>query len=179
VVLKLLSVPIAALYLLGLGPDVLMAPDMVPFLFEKLVMPVGLIVPVGAIFLTFLVGYGLLEFVGVLLEPVMRPIWKTPGRSAIDAVASFTGSYSLGLLITNRVYREGKYSAREAAIIATGFSTVSVTFMLIVAKTLDLMAIWNLYFWSTLLITFAVTAVSRSEERRVGKECRFRWAPHR
>ncbi len=27
----------------------------------------------------------------------MKPIWKTPGRSAIDAVASFVGSYSLAL----------------------------------------------------------------------------------
>lgn len=160
VVLKFLAIPIGALYLLGSGPAFLMAPDLVPFLFEKLVMPVGLIVPIGAIFLSFLVGYGLLEFVGVLLEPIMRPIWKIPGRAAIDAVASFTGSYSVGLLITNRVYKEGKYSAKEAAIIATGFSTVSATFMLIVAKTLGLMGIWNFYFWSTLLITFAVSAVS-------------------
>jgi nucleoside recognition membrane protein YjiH len=160
VVLKLLAIPIGALYLLGSGPAFLMAPDLVPFLFEKLVMPVGLIVPIGAIFLSFLVGYGLLEFVGVLLEPIMRPIWKIPGRAAIDAVASFTGSYSVGLLITNRVYKEGKYSAKEATIIATGFSTVSATFMLIVAKTLGLMGIWNFYFGSTLLITFAVSAVS-------------------
>lgn len=52
----------------------------------------------------------------------------------------------MGLLITNRVYKEGKYTAREAANIATGFSTVSATFMVVVAKTLDLMSIWNLYF---------------------------------
>jgi nucleoside recognition membrane protein YjiH len=87
-------------------------------------------------------------------------VWHTPGRSAIDAVASFVGSYSLGLLITNRVYREGKYTGREAAIIATGFSTVSATFMVVVASTLDLMGSWNTYFWSTLLITFLVTAVT-------------------
>lgn len=48
-----------------------------------------------------------------------------PGRSAIDAVASFVNNYSLALLLTDRVYREGRYTAREAAIIATGFSTVS------------------------------------------------------
>ena len=64
----------------------------------------------------------------------MRPLWKTPGRSAIDAVASFVGSYSLALLITNRVYKEGKYTTKEATIIATGFSTVSATFMIIIAK---------------------------------------------
>ncbi len=103
------------------GPAWLFESDMVPFLYNKLVIPVGLIVPLGSVFLAFLVGYGLLEFIGVIMQPVMKPIWKTPGRSAIDAVASFVGSYSIGLLITNRVYKEGKYSAKEAAIIATGF----------------------------------------------------------
>ena len=58
------------------------------------------------------------------------------------------------------MYKEGKYTAKEAAIIATGFSTVSATFMVVVAKTLDLMSMWNLYFWTTLVVTFAVTAIT-------------------
>ncbi|WP_434986093.1 YjiH family protein [Vreelandella zhaodongensis] len=158
--LKLLGVVAALMAITGWGPAFLHEPDMLPFLFDKLVIPVGLIVPIGAIFLALLISYGMLELIGVLVQPVMRPIWRTPGRSAIDAVASFVGSYSIGLLITNRVYQAGQYSAREAAIIATGFSTVSATFMIIVARTLDLMAVWNAYFWLTLLITFIVTAVT-------------------
>ncbi len=31
----------------------------------------------------------------------MRPIFKTPGKSAVDAVAGLVGSYLLGLSITN------------------------------------------------------------------------------
>lgn len=159
-VLKIIGVVVALMALTGWGPAFLHEPDMLPFLFEKLVIPVGLIVPIGAIFLALLISYGLLELIGVLVQPVMRPIWRTPGRSAIDAVASFVGSYSIGLLITNRVYQAGQYSAREAAIIATGFSTVSATFMIIVARTLDLMSVWNWYFWLTLVITFIVTAIT-------------------
>ena len=49
---------------------------------------------------------------------------------------------------------------KEAAIIATGFSTVSATFMIVVAKTLGLIEIWNFYFWSCILITFLVTAIT-------------------
>ncbi|WP_432579679.1 YjiH family protein [Vibrio sinus] len=158
--LKWFGVVAAVLAITKSGPAFLQSPDMLPFLFEKLVIPVGLIVPIGSVFLVFLVSYGLLEIVGVLLQRVMRPIWRTPGRSAIDAVASFVGSYSIGLLITNRVYLTGYYSPREAAIIATGFSTVSATFMLIVAKTLNLMEFWNIYFWVTLCITFIVTAIT-------------------
>lgn len=158
--LKLGGVAVSLMAFFEFGPALLFEKDMLPFLFNKLVIPVGLIVPIGAIFLAFLISYGLLELIGVLFQPIMRPLFKTPGKSAIDAVASFVGSYSIGLLITNRVYKSGQYSAKEAAIIATGFSTVSATFMVIVAKTLGLMDIWNLFFWSTLLVTFLVTAIT-------------------
>lgn len=159
-ILKLIGIVVAFMAVFQIGPAFLFEPSMLPFLLNKLVISVGVIVPIGSIFLSFLVGYGLMEFVGVIMEPVMKPVWKTPGRSAIDAVASFVGSYSIGLLITNRVFNEGKYTVKEACIIATGFSTVSATFMIVVAKTLDLMHIWNTYFWSTLVITFLVTAIT-------------------
>ncbi len=157
---KLVGLAVGVMLVFGVGPGWLFAPDMGPFLLSKLVVPVAVLVPLGAVFLALLVGYGLLEFIGVLVQAVMRPVWRTPGRSAIDAVASFVGSYSLGLLITNRVYQEGKYTGREAAVIATGFSTVSATFMVVVATTLDMMQFWNLYFWSALVVTFVVTAVT-------------------
>ncbi|GAA1490729.1 YjiH family protein [Brachybacterium sacelli] len=145
---------------LGYYPGPLANPDIGPFLWEQLAIPVGLIVPVGAVFLALLINYGLMEYVGVLVQPIMRPVWKVPGRAAVDAVASFVGSYSLALLITDKVYREGRYTSREAAIIATGFSTVSATFMVIVAGTLDLMDRWTLYFFLTLVVTFLVTAIT-------------------
>ncbi|MCD8899731.1 YjiH family protein [Staphylococcus gallinarum] len=160
VVFKVLGAIIGVMYVFHFGPALLFKKDYGPFLFEQLMMPLSVLIPVGAIALSLLVSYGLLEFVGVFMEPVMRPIFKTPGKSAVDAVASFVGSYSLGLLITNRVYKEGLYNKREATIIATGFSTVSATFMIIVANTLGLMPHWNLYFWGTLVITFIVTAIT-------------------
>jgi len=157
---KIMGILTTILFFFSSKPEWLFTKDMVPFLFYKLVIPVGIIVPVGAVFLAFLIDYGLLEFIGVLMEPVMRPVWRTPGRSAVDAVASFVGSYSIGLLITNRVFKKGEYSVKQASIIATGFSTVSATFMIIVAKTTGLMEMWNFFFWSTLIITFLVTAVT-------------------
>lgn len=158
--LKLLGIVIGFMAFFKIGPSELMAKDMIPFLFNALVISVGIVVPIGSVFLAFLVGYGLMEFFGVLMRPIMVPVWKTPGRSAVDAVASFVGSYSLALLITNRVYKDGKYTTKEAAIIATGFSTVSATFMIIVAKTLGIMHLWTQYFWITMVVTFIVTAIT-------------------
>ena len=157
---KLFGAVCAAMYLLGFGPrEWLENRSLLPFLFS-LGQSLTFLVPIGSIFLAFLTNYGLMEFVGVFVRPFMRRIWKTPGRSAIDAVASFVGSYSVALLITDELYTKGAYTKKEAAIIATGFSTVSSTFMITVASTLGLMDRWNLYFWSTLLITFIVTAVT-------------------
>lgn len=158
---KVCGAIIGTILVFNLNPPAwLSRPDFGPFLYKSLATPVGLVIPIGSAFLAFLASFGLMEFTGVLTTPVMRPVFKTPGRSAIDAVASFVGSYSIALIITNGVYRQGKYSAKEAAIIATGFSTVSATFLLIVAKTLDIMGHWTLYFWVSLVVTFAVTALT-------------------
>jgi len=157
--LKILGIVVAFLVFMRMGPGWLLDEDIGVFLFDKLVVPVGLIVPVGAIFLSFLVDFGFIEFIGVIMRPIVRPLFKTPGRSAVDAVASFVGSYSIALLITNKVFKEGKYTIKEASIIATGFSTVSATFMIIVAKTVGIMDRWGLYFWTTLIVTYIVTAI--------------------
>ncbi len=159
-IFKVTGLICAVMYVTGIGPAVLFENgDLFPFLFKTLCCSLCFLIPIGSVFLSFLTSYGLMEFVAVFLQPVMRKIWKTPGRSAIDAVASFVGSYSLALLITDEMYQKGRYTKKEAFVIATGFSTVSTTFMVVVAKTLDLMDRWNFYFWTTLVITFIVTAL--------------------
>ena len=158
--IQITAIPFLAMYLFKIGPQDLLKEDMIPFIFEKIVTPVTTIIPIGAVFLAFIVSYGLMEFIGVLMRPIMVPLFRTPGRSAVDAVASFVGSCSIALLITNRVYKEGRYNQREAAIIATGFSTVSATFMIIVAKTAGLMDQWLLYFTTTIIVTFVVTMLT-------------------
>ncbi|WP_246825069.1 YjiH family protein [Corynebacterium sp. HMSC034B08] len=158
--LSVLAIVLCAMLTFGFGPEWLFNPDIGPFILDKLVISVGLLIPVGAIFLGLLVGFGLMEFIGVMVQPIMRPVFRTPGKSAVDAVASFLGSYSLGLLITNRMYKNGSYNGREASIVAAGFSTVSATFMVIVAKTLDIMEHWIAYFFIAFIITFIVTAIT-------------------
>ena len=159
-ILKIGGMLCAAMYVLNFGPQRWRQnEDLLPFLFG-MGQSLSFLVPIGAIFLAFLTGYGLMDFASVFMQPVMRRIWKIPGRSAIDALASFVGSYSVALLITDAEYQRGNYTKKEAAIVATGFSTVSSTFMITVARTLGLMERWNFYFWSTLLITFSVTAIT-------------------
>lgn len=93
------------------------------------------IIIIGAIFMPFLLNYGVLEIVGALLEPLMRPLFKVPGKAALDATASFVSSSSLGVLITNRLWKNNVYTEKEMVAIMTGFSAVSIGFAGLVIET--------------------------------------------
>ncbi|MEG3029858.1 MAG: nucleoside recognition domain-containing protein, partial [Oscillospiraceae bacterium] len=92
----------------------------------------------SGLFLPLLLNYGLLDFAGVLLVKFMRPVFNLPGASALDCLASWLGDGSIGVLMTSRQYEQGYYSRREAAVIATNFSAVSVTFSLVVVSQVGL-----------------------------------------
>lgn len=156
---KVLGLIFGILVFFELAPEQIMRADHGPFLFDSLAVQVGTLIPIAAIFLTFLMDYGFVDFVGQLLRKVMRTIWKTPGYSAVDAVASFMGSTAAGMLITNEMYVTRRYNAKEASIIATGFSTVCISFFVVVAKTADIMHLWTQFFFVSFFTTFAITAI--------------------
>ena len=157
---KIFGLVAAVMVCFNFGPEVILNEDNGPYLFNSLVKPTALMIVIGAPLLCLLVNYGFVDFIGVFVRPLTRTLWKTPGRSAVDAVSSFVGSTSMGLLFTNQMYVNNKYNAKEACIIATGFTTVAISFMVIVAGTLELSEYWTLYFLITLVITFLCTAVT-------------------
>lgn len=84
------------------------------------------------VLLPFLVEFGLMEFIGTVVRRPFRAVFDLPGRSAIDATASWMGAAPLGVLITYQQYERGFYSQREAAVIATNFSVASIAFTLLI-----------------------------------------------
>src|SRR5699024_521607 len=92
----------------------------------------------AGIFLPLLMIFGLMEFFGTLMTKVMRPLFKLPGRSSIDALASWIGDGTIGVLLTSKQYEDGYYTKREAAVIGTTFSVVSITFTLVVIEEVNL-----------------------------------------
>ncbi|MEO2267286.1 YjiH family protein [Pseudoalteromonas sp. YIC-656] len=82
--------------------------------------------------LPLLLNFGLLELVGTLFTKIMHPLFGVPGRSAVNCAASWLGDGSVGILMTARQYEEKHYTQKEAAIIGTTFSAVSITFCFVV-----------------------------------------------
>ena len=92
----------------------------------------------AGLLLPLLLDFGLLEFVGVLLSKVMRPLFGLPGRSSVDCLASWLGDGTIGVLLTDKQLQGGFYTKKEAAVIATSFSAVSITFCLVVISQVKL-----------------------------------------
>jgi len=143
---RLAGAPLAIIYMFRVGPDLILQQGVGDLMWNTLAFSVGVIVPIGAALLVLLVRYGFLEFVGTLMEPIMRPLFRLPGRSALDSLTSWVGSYSVGLYLTRQLTSEGFYNRRECYTIVTCFSTVSVGFVAVVAQTLDLLHLFPLIF---------------------------------
>ncbi|MCM3087116.1 YjiH family protein [Bhargavaea ginsengi] len=126
------------------------AEGLVTFLFTIFVFA-GLLLPL-------LMNFGLLEFFGTMMVKIMRPLFKLPGRSSIDALASWVGDGTIGVLLTDKQYREGHYTKKEASIIATTFSVVSITFSIVIIGTVDMSA-YFLPFYGTVILTGLVLAL--------------------
>ena len=112
----------------------------------------------AGLLLPLLLNHGLLEFFGALLTKIMRPIFKLPGRSSIDCITSWLGDGTIGILLTSKQFDEGFYTKKEAAIIGTSFSAVSITFSLMVITQVGLSHMF-VPFYLTVTITGIIAAV--------------------
>lgn len=90
---------------------------------------VTLTVSICGWFIVFILRSGIVDFVGILLEPLMRPLFKMPGAAAVNCISSFVVSASVGVYMSDQYYTDGVYSRREAISAAICFSTVSVGYV--------------------------------------------------
>ena len=142
----------------GIGPDIIIGDATGGLVINDLLPILVCVFFLAGLLLALLLNYGLLDFFGALLIKLMRPVFNLPGRSALDCVASWLGDGSIGVLLTAKQYEEGFYSKREATVIATTFSAVSITFALVVISEV---ALEHLFVPFYLVVTAAgiVTAI--------------------
>ncbi|MGL4819671.1 MAG: nucleoside recognition domain-containing protein, partial [Bacilli bacterium] len=138
IVIRVLAAVFMSMIYFDWGLEAVTSGDTGGMVFESLLPILLSIFLFAGLFLPLLLNFGLLEFVGTLLIRVMRPVFNLPGRSAIDCIASWLGDGTIGVLLTSKQYEDGFYTKREAAVIGTTFSLVSITFSLVVIDTVGL-----------------------------------------
>lgn len=155
---RLLGAAFAVMVLYQIGPEVIWSDltggtvlyDLVPVLTTWFLVA-GFLMPL-------LLQFGLMEFIGTLVRSLMRPLFKLPGRSSIDAMASWMGSGTVGVLITTQQYEGGFYTKREASVIATNFSVASIAFSLVVIQFIGLDHMF-IQFYLTVIVAGLIAAI--------------------
>lgn len=115
---------------------------------------------VGILALPLLTHFGIVEFIGIILGPAVVKLFRVPGYSTIDAIASFVGDGTIGIVVTDNQYQRGYYNRREAYIIATSFSIVGIAFASAVAEELGFGGIFPIFYGSIALITVILALIT-------------------
>lgn len=76
-----------------------------------------------------LMRLGVVQFLGVFLEPLMRPLFNVPGAGAFVLAMGITSGYPTGAILTARLRQEGVLSRAEAERLITFANTAGPLFM--------------------------------------------------
>jgi len=77
-----------------------------------------------------MMGVGLVDFLAILLRPIMRPLFRCPGESSFIWAMSITSGYPVGAKLTSSFLERGDITVREAQRIMAFCSTSGPLFML-------------------------------------------------
>lgn len=149
---RLIGAVLVNMIYFGIGPDFIVGDATGGFVMADLLPTLLCVFFLGAMLLSLLLDFGLLDLFGALLIKLMRPLFNLPGRSALNCVASWLGDGSLGVMLTSKQYEEGFYSRREATVVSTTFSAVSITFCLVVISQVNLAHMFLPFY---LVVTFS------------------------
>ncbi len=141
-----------------IGPAFLFADDIIPAAVTNM-GKAFVMVYIVTFFMPFLLDFGLVDFFGVLTRPLMRKIFKLPGRTAVVAAGAFLGNYAIGHIQANEMYTTGRLTLREASVVDIGLCTTSIGLLLTFASANGMMDHWGLVFLATAIAVYLTTAI--------------------
>ncbi|GAK06727.1 YjiH family protein [Geomicrobium sp. JCM 19038] len=157
-IVRIIGFTLGLLIIFQIGPEWVWGPDTGDLIFELASLLITVFLFAG-IFLPLLLNFGLLEFAGTLMNVIMRPLFRLPGRSSIDSLASWFGDATIGVMMTNQQYMEGHYTRREAAVLGTTFNIVSITFTIVILGYLSLEHLFFPYYMTIVIAGFVAAII--------------------
>jgi len=155
---RILGAVFISMTVLGFGPEFIIS-EITGQTMLGLLPSLLAIFLVSGFLLPLVVDFGLMDLFGTLVSKSMYKLFKVPGRSAIDAISSWLGDGTLGIMITNTQYKQGFYTGKEAAIISVCFSLVSLPFSTVIADQLGLMPLFVPFYGTVCLASFACALI--------------------
>lgn len=129
------------------------------------------------IIVDIILNLGIVNMLGVLLEPIMRPLFNLPGAASFAIAMGFTSGFPMGAVVTRRLYEEKLCQAKEAERLAAFTNNSSPLFILVAIAvgffsnpTLGLVMITSHYLANILLGIILGIFSTRSKKAARGAE---------
>lgn len=156
---RLLGAIFVLMAFFGQGPEHVLSAGTGGFILGDLLPTLLSVFLFAGLFLPLLTNFGLLEMIGTLMTRIMRPLFNLPGRSAVDCASSWLGDGSVAILMSSKQYEQGFYTEREAAIVGTTFSVVSISFTLVVIAQVGLEHMFIPFYLTVCLAGFVAAII--------------------
>ena len=158
-VMRVLGAAFAVMTLNQVGPGVIWHDYTGALVLNDLMPNLLAVFLFAGLFLPLLLEFGLLELTGSLMSKIMRPLFNLPGRSAVDCTTSWLGDGTVGVMLTSQQYEKQMYTKREASIIVTTFSAVSISFALVVIAQVELEHLFIPFYLAVSLAGFVAALI--------------------
>lgn len=152
-ILYVMAAIIVIMLVFNIGPAPLLNPD-VGGLTLSLAGTVFITVTIAGWLVVFITKSGIVDFIGILIELIMRPLYKLPGEAAVNAITGFVSNAAVGVYFTNSLYEDNVYTEKETIAVLTNFSVCSIGFFGVLVSMGDIVHLYSQVVLTSLIATF-------------------------
>ena len=157
---KVIGAVVCCMVVLGFGPEFITSIDTGATMTDLCCTLICIVISFSFM-LPFLTDCGIMEFLGVIARPVVKPLFGVPGRASVDLIASWFGASNAAVILTREQYMKGFYTKKEAAYIMTNFSLVSIPFCLLIADTVGIANLFPAFYLCICIVGIILAVIIR------------------
>lgn len=118
--------------------SIVLLDDNIAFILEETILNLITVLPLSAVFLPFILDFGLLEIVEGFTNKFMKKLFNLSGKTILNILMYLFNNCFCGYFMTELLYEKGKIRHKEACIIILNFSITSISFATYIAEELKI-----------------------------------------
>lgn len=118
--------------------SIVLLDDNIAFILEEMILNLITALPLSAVFLPFILDFGLLEIVEGFTNKFMKKLFNLSGKTILNILMYLFNNCFCGYFMTELLYEKGKIRQKEACIIILNFSIASISVSTYIAEELKI-----------------------------------------
>lgn len=156
---KIFALVILAFILVG-KEDMFFINDSFIFILKDLILNLSIVLPVSALFMPFLLDYGLVEITEAFTHKFMKKVFRVSGKVFLNFLVYLLVDNVCGVFVTYMLYKEGKLRERECAITILNFSILSLSLTNDLCNKMDI-NMWKFFIMEMIVLIITNIIISR------------------